>query len=96
MGRYEVLLLKKDKMMDTEAIQGVLIIWIFGSVMRGEEKPDSEIDLLVELDPERSLLDHIGFIQDLHDILQCNVDVVAEKGVNRYLRNQVLQEYVPL
>jgi hypothetical protein len=96
MSRYEDLLMNKDKIMQIAAIRGVRNIRIFGSVIRGEERPDSDIDLLIELDPERSLIDHIGFIQDLNDILKCKVDVVTEKGLNRYLRDQVMQEAVPL
>ena len=52
---------------------------IFGSVARGDEGPTSDIDFLVQMDPDCSLLDQVGLIQDLQDLLDCPVHVVTEK-----------------
>jgi len=54
---------------------------VFGSAIRGEARPDSDIDFLVEFDPEASLLDHVGFFQDLEDLLGVGVDVVSQGGL---------------
>ncbi len=69
---------------------------VFGSVARGEAKETSDLDLLVEMDQGRSLLDLIGLNQDLEDLLQCKVDVVTEEDVSPHFRRRVLQEAVPL
>ena len=69
---------------------------IFGSVARGEEREDSDIDFLVEMEPGRSLLDWIGLMQDLEDLLGRKVDVTTVKGLQEYFREQILREAVLL
>ena len=69
---------------------------IFGSVARDEDSDDSDIDLLVELEPERSLIVHVALIQDLEDMLNCKVDVVTERTLNDTFRDRVLKDAIPL
>ena len=69
---------------------------VFGSLARGEAGPDSDIDILVELDPSRSLLDIIAIKQDLEDLMGCKVDVVTEVAISPYIRDQVLKEAISL
>ena len=49
---------------------------VFGSVARGEAGAESDVDLLIDLEPGRSLLDHVALLQDSEDILSLKVDVV--------------------
>ncbi|GAA5171640.1 hypothetical protein GCM10023321_70450 [Pseudonocardia eucalypti] len=70
--------------------------WVFGSVARGDDRPDSDLDLLVELAPGASFADIIGLDDDLSALLGCPVDVVTtaemksndlfRRGVNRHRR----------
>lgn len=55
-------------------------VWIFGSFSRGEERPDSDIDIIVAITPNSkfSILDHSGMICDLEDLLQRPVDLVKD------------------
>lgn len=69
---------------------------VFGSVCRAEERPDSDVDFLVDLDDGRSLLDLGGLLMDLQEFLGCPVDVVTEKGLRPRIRERVLREAVPL
>ena len=69
---------------------------IFGSVARGEARPDSDIDFLVELEPGRSLFDLGGLLYELQSLLGVEVDVVTEKGLRARIREQVLRDAVPL
>ena len=71
-------------------------IRVFGSVVRGEEREDSDIDLLVDFMPGTTLLDQVGLIDALSTALGRKVDVVSERALNKYLRQRVLQEAVPL
>ncbi len=53
----------------------------FCSVARGEARPDSDLDLLVDFEPGASLLDHVGLFQDLEELLGVGVDVVARSAL---------------
>lgn len=64
--------------------------------MHGEENPDSDIDLLVTFEPERSLLDHVALSQDLEELLGRRVDVVSDRALHWYIRDRVLREARPL
>jgi uncharacterized protein len=75
---------------------GVLNIRVFGSVVRGEAGPGSDVDLLVATEPKRSLFDHVAFMQDVGDLLGCEVDVVSEDAVHWFIRDRVFAEAVPL
>lgn len=75
---------------------GVRNVRIFGSVVRGEARGQSDVDLLVELEPGRSLIDLGGFIADVEELLGCRVDVVSERGLRPRFRDRVLHEAVPL
>ena len=90
------LLERKGEILEIAARHGARTVRVFGSVVRGEETPASDIDLLVEFEPGRSLLDHIALAQDLEDLLGREVDVVTEKGLHWYIRDRVCQEAVPL
>jgi uncharacterized protein len=54
---------------------------VFGSVARGEAEPDSDVDFLVDFDDKASLLDQVGLIQDLHELLGLVVDVLSSRGL---------------
>lgn len=75
---------------------GARSVRVFGSTARGDARDDSDVDLLVELEPGRSLLDLIAIKQDLEDVLARSVDVVTEAGLSPYLRERVLSEAIPL
>ena len=69
---------------------------VFGSVARGEAQEGSDLDLLVEWEPGRSLLDHAGLVQDLQDLLGMKVHIGTEKSLHWYVRERILREAAPL
>lgn len=69
---------------------------VFGSVARGDDIDSSDIDLLVELDDGVSLLDIIGLERELAELLGVDVDVVPDDALKPRIRQQVLQQAVPL
>ena len=71
---------------------GVLRLRVFGSVARGEQNSQSDLDLLVGLAPSRDLIDLISFAQDMEMALNAKVDVVSEDGLSSYLRDKILAE----
>jgi len=87
---------KREEILQLAARYGARNVRIFGSVARGEARPDSDVDVLVDLEPGRSLLDLGGLLMDLQDLLGCRVDVVTERGLRPRIRERVLREAVPL
>ena len=65
---------------------------VFGSVVRGEDKPDSDLELLVEMPAGASLLDLAGLKLDLEKLLGREVDVVTYRSLNPLLRDRILAE----
>jgi len=64
--------------------------------LRGDDAPNSDVDILVEVEPGRSLLDVIGFEQDLADLLRCRVEVLTDGGLSPHLQRRILEEAASL
>ena len=75
---------------------GARSVRLFGSLARGEADAASDIDLLVELELGRSLLDLGGMQFELEALLGRHVDVVTERGLRPRIRDRVLREAVAL
>ena len=96
MTSEEILKNNRSQILDIARKYGAYNVRIFGSLARGEARPDSDIDFLVELEPGRSLFDLGGLLYDLEQLLGIEVDVVTEKGLRARVRERVLQEAIPL
>jgi len=75
---------------------GARSVCIFGSTARGEASVTSDLDILVDMETRRTLLDIVAIKQDLEDLLGCRVDVVTESALSPYIRKDVLKEAKPL
>jgi predicted nucleotidyltransferase len=75
---------------------GASNVRVFGSVARGEAQADSDVDFLIDLEPGRSLLDHIGLKQDLEDLLGRSVDVAESVTLHDLIRDRVLRDAISL
>jgi hypothetical protein len=77
---------------------GVVSVWIFGSFARGEQDEESDLDLLVEFDPDSklSLFAFVGLQQELSDRLGIRVDLGEPRSIKPRLRDRILHEAVPL
>jgi uncharacterized protein len=69
---------------------------VFGSVARGDSRQNSDVDLLVSTSPETSLFDLGGLLEDLREMLGCDVDLVPENSLKPNLRERILSEAIPL
>ena len=87
---------KRSEILDLAEHHGAHNVRVFGSVVRGEAGPESDIDLLVDLEPGRSLLDLGGLLMDLRDLLQVSVDVGTVAMLKERIRDRVLREAVAL
>ena len=65
---------------------------LFGSIVRGEATEESDIDLLIEFEGRKSLLDLAGLKLDLQELLRRRVDVLTYKSLHPLLRERILSE----
>jgi predicted nucleotidyltransferase len=96
MGIDELLAAKRAEVLKIAAQYGARRVRVFGSVARDEADEHSDIDLLVDLEPGRSVLDLGGMLMDLRSLLGRKVDVVTERGLKPRIRDRVLREAVAL
>lgn len=75
---------------------GVVHAGVFGSVARGDDRAGSDVDLLVEFESGRSLLDVAGLRVELREALGREVDVATQNSLHPRLRGRILRELVPL
>ena len=81
---------RREQILRLAHIRGARNVRVFGSVARGD------LDLLVEWEPGRSLLDHAGLVQDLEELLGVKVHVGTEESLHWYVRDRILSEATPL
>jgi predicted nucleotidyltransferase len=96
MSPETILKARRDQILNLCAKYGASNVRVFGSVARGEADESSDIDLIVDFDPERSLLDHAALWLELQELVGVRVDVVSSRGLKPRIRERVLQEAVPL
>ncbi len=92
MSLNELLQEKREDILRIAAKRGAYNVRVFGSVARGEADSKSDIDILVDMEPGRSLFDLGGLLMDLQDLLGHDVDVVTERGLRERIREKVLRE----
>jgi len=83
---------KRPEILRIATSHGARNVRLFGSIARGEDRPESDIDLLVEMDSDRSLLDLVGLGQDLEEFLARKVDVLTDASLHPALRERILAE----
>jgi hypothetical protein len=95
-GLSELLTSKRNEILRIAAAHGASNVRIFGSVARGEATADSDVDFLVDLEPDRGLLDHAALWMDLQELLGRRVDVATVAALKDRIRDRVLREAIEL
>ena len=88
--------LDRQRIIAIAARHGIRNLRVFGSVARRTASMTSDLDLLVDVAPDRSYLDVIAFCQEVEDLLGHRVDVITEGGISPYLRESIVAEAVAL
>jgi hypothetical protein len=96
MGVDDVLGQKRADILRIAERHGVTRICVFGSMARGEARPDSDVDFLIETGSKRTPFFPGGLVADLEELLGRHVDVVTERGLHWFVRDRILKEAVPL
>jgi len=91
MGISELIGEKKNQILALAAKYDASNVRVFGSVAEGTADEHSDIDFLVDLEPDCSLFDLGGLLMDLQKLLGRNVDVVTENGLHWYIKERVAQ-----
>jgi predicted nucleotidyltransferase len=87
---------RRDDILAVAARHGVSNLRLFGSVARGEERADSDIDLLVDLADDRGFDNYLALIDELESLFARRVEVVIERSLSRHFRPYVEAEAQPL
>lgn len=96
MDAMTLLQTRRKEILETALRNGAVNVRVFGSVARGDDRPGSDIDFLVNLEPGRSLMDLARLLRELSMLLNHPVDVVTEAGLRPRIKSQVLKEARPL
>ncbi len=97
MALLEILREKREEILQISARHGAFNVRVFGSVARGEETLESDIDFLVDYDSQKvTPWFPGGLLMDLQDLLGRKVDVLTERGVSPWIQERVLAEAKPL
>jgi uncharacterized protein len=92
----DLIISKREEILSIAAQYDAANVRIFGSVARGDDRPESDVDFLVDVQRQWSLFDHIGLIQDLEDLLGRKVDLIPTHSIREFWRDRILREAIPL
>ena len=87
---------QRDSVLRIAARHGASNVRLFGSVARGEERPDSDVDLLIDLDTERGFGDYLGLVEELEALLHRRVDLLLARSLSPFFRPYIEADARPL
>ena len=86
----------REKALEILQKNGIKRAAFFGSIVRGEMTDESDIDILIEFEGRKSLLDLAGLKLDLEDALKRRVDLLTYRSLHPMLKDGILAEQVPI
>jgi predicted nucleotidyltransferase len=86
----------REKALEILQRNGIKRAAFFGSIVRGEMTDESDIDILIEFEGRKSLLDLAGLKLDLEDALERRVDLLTYRSLHPLLKDRILAEQVPI
>jgi uncharacterized protein len=87
---------KREAILEVAKRYGATNIRVFGSVARGEARPDSDIDFLVDFPPDYTLLDQAGLVAALRNLLGRHVEIANAAYLRDEMRDSILADAQPL
>lgn len=92
----EMLKLKRDAVLAAASRHHASNLCVFGSVVRGDDSEDSDVDLLAEFSPAATLFDSFALQEELEALLQHKVDLATQASLHPSIREAVLREARPV
>jgi hypothetical protein len=86
----------REQILEIAHRHGARNVRVFGSFARGEATAESDLDLLIDLEPEKGLFEIVAIKLDLENLLGRNVDVLTKNALSKYIRDDVIQSAVAL
>lgn len=96
MNRRELVHRNRQEILRITKEYGAVHVQLFGSVARNEDTSESDIDILVDFEPGRGLLNQFALQRKLSELLNCRVEVVSRNGLKPRIKDHVLQEAVSI
>ncbi|MFH1113111.1 MAG: nucleotidyltransferase family protein [Pseudomonadota bacterium] len=96
MGIDNLIREKRDEIVRIAAKHGARNVRLFGSVVRREADDKSDVDFLVTLEENTTLLNHAALIEELEQLLGRKVDVASDRGLRPRIKDRVLSEAVTI
>jgi len=96
MGVEEILAGNRAEILRLADKYGAAEVRVIGSFARGQDRPDSDLDLLVRWRPEASLFDHAGLVVELDRLLNRKVHIASDGWIKPGVRENVYRDAVPL
>ncbi len=96
MALLEDLHSQRDMLLAIATRHGAFNVCLFGSVLRHEERLDSDIDLLIDMAEDRGFGDYLALVEELESVLSRRVDVVIERSLSPHFRPYIAADARPL
>lgn len=96
LGIDEIIGEKREDVLELMNKRGAYNVRVFGSVARGEARPDSDVDFLVQFREGTSIFDVAGLWGDLQELLGRGVNVSTDRTLKEFIKPHVLKDSVPL
>jgi uncharacterized protein len=96
MPHFDQLRKKRAEILAIADKYGATNLRIFGSVSRGDDRPDSDIDILIDQENAWNLFDHVAMMQDLEDLLERKVDLATADALRPGFKDRILQDAIAL
>lgn len=96
MGVVEQVKEEREEILRIAEAHGASRVRVFGSVVRGTAGAESDLDLLIKLEPGRSLFDLVAIKLDIEDLRSREVHIVTKGGVSPHMREEIFRDAIPL
>ncbi|MGO9684318.1 MAG: nucleotidyltransferase family protein, partial [Beijerinckiaceae bacterium] len=86
MPLFDEIARKREALLEIAARHGASNLRLFGSVLRGEERPDSDVDILIDIEEDRGFDSYLALAEELETLLGRRIDLITERSLSPFFR----------